>query len=121
MHNFPIKALNAKDYAHKWLSALSGFLPLTTKELDVLSDFLALYIETKDTDLFQTKNRAVVKRRLKMTTQSLNNYIASLKAKHAIFITHLDTGGTASGIAKVLIPEHDHNVIVAINISRDEK
>jgi hypothetical protein len=121
MHNFPIKTLNVKDYAHKWLSALSGFLPLTIKELDVLSDFLALYIETKDTDLFQTKNRTVVKKRLNMTTQSLNNYIASLKAKRAIFIVNTDDGVTSSGLASVLIPEHDHNVIVAINISRDEK
>ena len=117
MHMFAIKTLNTKDYAHKWLSALSGFLPLTTKELDVLSEFLSLYIQTKDEDLFQTKNRTLVKKHLGgMTTQSLNNYIASLKAKRAIFVME-----GKSGIAQVLIPNHDNNVTVEINIYRDEK
>ena len=116
MHNFPIKTKSVVDFAHKWLSALSGFLPLTENELNVLAQFLALYIENPETYLFQTNNRTIVKQRLSMSTQSLNNYIASLKAKHAIFITP-----ESSGIAKILIPEHPFNVHVVINISRDEK
>ena len=99
MANFKIGVKSDKDFYYKWLCALSGFMPLTKKELLILCEFLCIYMDTKDRDLFKTSNRQEVRNRLGITTHNINNYINALKNKRAIII-----GEDSSSITKTLIP-----------------
>ena len=115
---FKIKSTSELDFCYKWLSALSGLLPLTQKELLILSAFLAIYLAqgSTDLDLFRTKNRQQVRKSLNITTHNINNYIKTLKNKKAIFINE-----TGSGITKLLIPtvgkiEEESGIAITINI-----
>jgi hypothetical protein len=100
MPSFNISSKNNNDFCYKWLSALSGLIPLTKKELLILSMFLAIYLERQDRDLFNTTNRKVVKDILGISTYNINNYINTLKSKNAIFIEKNN-----SGIKNILIPQ----------------
>lgn len=100
MPTFNIQSKNNKDFSYKWLSALSGFMPLTKKELLILTSFLTIYLEEGDRDLFKTYNRQRVKKDLNITTHNINNYINALKNKNAIFINE-----NTSGITNILIPQ----------------
>ena len=118
MPTFNIKASSYKDFCYKWLSALSVLMPLTKKELLILSTFLSVYMEEdkQDIDLFRTKNRQRVRKELGITTHNINNYIQTLKNKNAIFIEE-----NRSGITNVLIPTieqigESNGVDIKINI-----
>ena len=100
MPTFNIQSKNNKDFSYKWLSALSGFMPLTKKELLILTSFLTIYLEEGDRDLFKTYNRQRVKKDLNITTHNINNYINALKNKRAIYIDN-----DKSGITQILIPQ----------------
>ena len=116
MPSFNISSKNNNDFCYKWLSALSGLIPLTKKELLILSMFLSIYLEKQDRDLFSTTNRKVVKDILGISTYNINNYINALKSKNAIFIEK-----ETSGIKNLLIPKvrtlENGKKIVDININ----
>lgn len=115
MSNFRIPANSNKDFCYKWLSVLSGMIPLTKKELIILSSFLQIYLEKPEQDLFSMSNRKKVRESLEVSTYYLNNYINSLKNKNAIFIEE-----GRSGIKSILIPKLEkegNNIFVNININ----
>ena len=112
MANFKIGVKSDKDFYYKWLCALSGMLPLTKKELLILCEFLCIYMDTKERDLFKTSNRQEVRRKLNITTHNINNYINALKNKRAIII-----GDDTSSITKTLIPNVNGEKKIDIVIS----
>jgi hypothetical protein len=120
MHDFNLKATTGREFCEGWLKAMGGIIPLTNKELIVLTEFLTLYLERTGPipDLFKTKNRQAVRAHLGLTTQNINNYINFLKNKKLIYIRDGE-----SGINKMLIPnvkkvEEGMGVSININIIR---
>ncbi len=117
MANFKIGVKTDKDFYYKWLCALSGFMPLTKKELIILCEFLVIYMQDKPVDLFKTSNRQQVRDKLNITTHNINNYINALKKKRAIII-----GEGESGITKTLIPQlnGEKKIDIVISIYKSE-
>ena len=93
-------------------------MPLTKKELLILTEFLYLYMESKDPDLFRTSNRQTVRKALDITTHNINNYINALKNKHAIYIKE-----GVSGITKTIIPNvnGEKKIDIVIRIQKHER
>jgi hypothetical protein len=77
---------NGSDYYVKHLEIINPMLPkkMTSKEMEVLGNFMALEGDVAKMDRFGTSCRKIIKTQLKLSDGGLGNYIKSLKDKGLI-------------------------------------
>lgn len=74
--------LNNEDYFRVHMEIINPLLPikLSPKEIEILAIFMT-FTGTLEQDKFSTTGKKIVREKLKLSHQSLSNYIASLVKK----------------------------------------
>jgi hypothetical protein len=75
------------DTTYKYIQLWNGIFNLTDKELTILSAFIDININTKDTNMCSVKNKKSVAETLLIKDyNTLNNYIKKFKDKGAMLL-----------------------------------
>jgi hypothetical protein len=80
-----VKAVPKTDLLKEFLKSLNGILNLTDRELELLTTFVELDVNTPKLpnihkNVISTENRKYIKRTLGITPDNLSRYIAKFKA-----------------------------------------
>jgi len=114
----PVKKDN---FYQVYLQILNGILKLTRTEIAVLAQFMEIRNDLSQVNLdkiyidrlvFSSENRKIIKEKLNISEQNLNNYIKSLKDKKALlfFNNHYSIN------PKIFITKQQANVQFTIKI-----
>ena len=101
-----VKTVSRTDLYREFLNSLNGILKLTDRELELLTTFIDIDVNTPKLpnvrkNVISTENRKYIKRTLGITPDNLSRYIAKFKQQGILRVGKADDEVMVS---KALIP-----------------
>lgn len=122
-----VKTVSRTDLYREFLNSLNGILKLTDRELELLTTFIDIDVNTPKLpnvrkNVISTENRKYIKRTLGITPDNLSRYIAKFKQQGILRVGKADDEVMVS---KALIPEIigdrvQITIILKVNKNEDE-
>ncbi|QOR56923.1 transcriptional regulator [uncultured phage cr60_1] len=120
-----VKAVPKTDLLKEFLKSLNGILNLTDRELELLTTFVELDVNTPKLpnihkNVISTENRKYIKRTLGITPDNLSRYIAKFKA---LGILQRGKAEDEVFVNKALIPEiigDRVQITIILKLKKDE-
>ena len=123
--NKPVKTVSRTDLYREFLNSLNGILKLTDRELELLTTFIDIDVNTPKLpnvrkNVISTENRKYIKRTLGITPDNLSRYIAKFKQQGILRVGKADDEVMVS---KALIPEiigDRVQITIILKVNKDE-
>lgn len=120
-----VKTVSRTDLYREFLNSLNGILKLTDRELELLTTFIDIDVNTPKLpnvrkNVISTENRKYVKRTLGITPDNLSRYIAKFKQQGILRVGKADDEVMVS---KALIPEiigDRVQITIILKVNKDE-
>ena len=120
-----VKGVSKTDLYNEFLKSLNGILDLTDRELQLLSTFIQLDINTPklpniSKNVISTENRKYIRKTLGITPDNLSRYITKFKNQGILVKGRVEDEVMVS---KALVPEiigDRVQVTIVLRISKDE-
>lgn len=120
-----VKTVSRTDLYREFLNSLNGILKLTDKELELLTTFIDIDVNTPKLpnvrkNVISTENRKYIKRTLGITPDNLSRYIAKFKQQGILRVGKADDEVMVS---KALIPEiigDRVQITIILKVNKDE-
>lgn len=120
-----VKTVSRTDLYREFLNSLNGILKLTDRELELLTTFIDIDVNTPKLpnvrkNVISTENRKYIKRTLGITPDNLSRYIAKFKQQGILRVGKADDEVMVS---KALIPEiigDRVQIIIILKVNKDE-
>lgn len=120
-----VKTVSRTDLYREFLNSLNGILNLTERELQLLTTFIELDVNTPKLpnvrkNVISTENRKYIKRTLGITPDNLSRYIAKFKQQGILRVGKADDEVMVS---KALIPEiigDRVQITIILKVNKDE-
>lgn len=120
-----VKTVSRTDLYREFLNSLNGILKLTDRELELLTTFIDIDVNTPKLpnvrkNVISTENRKYIKRTLGITPDNLSRYIAKFKQKGILRVGKADDEVMVS---KALIPEiigDRVQITIILKVNKDE-
>ena len=120
-----VKTVSRTDLYREFLNSLNGILKLTDGELELLTTFIDIDVNTPKLpnvrkNVISTENRKYIKRTLGITPDNLSRYIAKFKQQGILRVGKADDEVMVS---KALIPEiigDRVQITIILKVNKDE-
>lgn len=120
-----VKTVSRTDLYREFLNSLNGILKLTDRELELLTTFIDIDVNTPKLpnvrkNVISTENRKYIKRTLGITPDNLSRYIAKFKQQGILRVGKADDKVMVS---KALIPEiigDRVQITIILKVNKDE-
>lgn len=120
-----VKTVPRTDLYREFLNSLNGILKLTDRELELLTTFIDIDVNTPKLpnvrkNVISTENRKYIKRTLGITPDNLSRYIAKFKQQGILRVGKADDEVMVS---KALIPEiigDRVQITIILKVNKDE-
>ncbi len=120
-----VKTVSRTDLYREFLNSLNGILKLTDRELELLTTFIDIDVNTPKLpnvrkNVISTENRKYIKRTLGITPDNLSRYIAKFKNQGILRVGKADDEVMVS---KALIPEiigDRVQITIILKVNKDE-
>jgi hypothetical protein len=120
-----VKTVSRTDLYREFLNSLNGILKLTDRELELLTTFIDIDVNTPKLpnvrkNVISTENRKYIKRTLCITPDNLSRYIAKFKQQGILRVGKADDEVMVS---KALIPEiigDRVQITIILKVNKDE-
>ena len=120
-----VKTVSRTDLYGEFLNSLNGILKLTDRELELLTTFIDIDVNTPKLpnvrkNVISTENRKYIKRTLGITSDNLSRYIAKFKQQGILRVGKADDEVMVS---KALIPEiigDRVQITIILKVNKDE-
>lgn len=120
-----VKTVSRTDLYREFLNSLNGILKLTDRELELLTTFIGIDVNTPKLpnvrkNVISTENRKYIKRTLGITPDNLSRYIAKFKQQGILRVGKADDEVMVS---KALIPEiigDRVQITIILKVNKDE-
>ena len=120
-----VKTVSRTDLYREFLRSLNGILKLTDRELELLTTFIDIDVNTPNRpnvrkNVISTENRKYIKRTLGITPDNLSRYIAKFKQQGILRVGKADDEVMVS---KALIPEiigDRVQITIILKVNKDE-
>lgn len=120
-----VKTVSRTDLYREFLNSLNGILKLTDRELELLTTFIDIDVNTPKLpnvrkNVISTENRKYIKRTLGITPDNLSRYIAKFKQQGILRVGKADDEAMVS---KALIPEiigDRVQITIILKVNKDE-
>ena len=120
-----VKPVSRTDLYREFLNSLNGILKLTDRELELLTTFIDIDVNTPKLpnvrkNVISTENRKYIKRTLGITPDNLSRYIAKFKQQGILRVGKADDEVMVS---KALIPEiigDRVQITIILKVNKDE-
>lgn len=120
-----VKTVSRTDLYREFLNSLNGILKLTDRELELLTTFIDIDVNTPKLpnvrkNVISTENRKYIKRTLGITPDNLSRYIAKFKQQGILRVGKADDEVMVS---KTLIPEiigDRVQITIILKVNKDE-
>lgn len=120
-----VKTVSRTDLYREFLNSLNGILKLTDRELELLTTFIDIDVNTPKLpnvrkNVISTENRKYIKRTLGITPDNLSRYIAKFKQQDILRVGKADDEVMVS---KALIPEiigDRVQITIILKVNKDE-
>lgn len=120
-----VKTVSRTDLYREFLNSLNGILRLTDRELELLTTFIDIDVNTPKLpnvrkNVISTENRKYIKRTLGITPDNLSRYIAKFKQQGILRVGKADDEVMVS---KALIPEiigDRVQITIILKVNKDE-
>ena len=120
-----VKTVSRTDLYREFLNSLNGILKLTDRELELLTTFIDIDVNTPKLpnvrkNVISTENRKYIKRTLGITPDNLSRYIAKFKQQGILRVGKADDEVMVS---KALIPEiigDRVQITIILKVNKDE-
>jgi hypothetical protein len=120
-----VKTVSRTDLYREFLNSLNGILKLTDRELELLTTFIDIDVNTPKLpnvrkNVISTENRKYIKRTLGITPDNLSKYIAKFKQQGILRVGKADDEVMVS---KALIPEiigDRVQITIILKVNKDE-
>ena len=120
-----VKTVSRTDLYREFLNSLNGILKLTDRELELLTTFIDIDVNTPKLpnvrkNVISTENRKYIKRTLGITPDNLSRYIAKFKQQGILRVGKTDDEVMVS---KALIPEiigDRVQITIILKVNKDE-
>ena len=120
-----VKTVSRTDLYREFLNSLNGILKLTDRELELLTTFIDIDVNTPKLpnvrkNVISTENRKYIKRTLGITPDNLSRYIAKFKQQGILRVGKADDEVMVS---KALIPEiigDRVQITIILKLKKDE-
>lgn len=120
-----VKTVSRTDLYREFLNSLNGILKLTDRELELLTTFIDIDVNTPKLpnvrkNVISTENRKYIKRTLGITPDNLSRYIAKFKQQSILRVGKADDEVMVS---KALIPEiigDRVQITIILKVNKDE-
>ena len=120
-----VKTVSRTDLYREFLNSLNGILKLTDRELELLTTFIDIDVNTPKLpnvrkNVISTENRKYIKRTLGITPGNLSRYIAKFKQQGILRVGKADDEVMVS---KALIPEiigDRVQITIILKVNKDE-
>lgn len=120
-----VKTVSKTDLYREFLNSLNGILKLTDRELELLTTFIDIDVNTPKLpnvrkNVISTENRKYIKRTLGITPDNLSRYIAKFKQQGILRVGKADDEVMVS---KALIPEiigDRVQITIILKVNKDE-
>lgn len=120
-----VKTVSRNDLYREFLNSLNGILKLTDRELELLTTFIDIDVNTPKLpnvrkNVISTENRKYIKRTLGITPDNLSRYIAKFKQQGILRVGKADDEVMVS---KALIPEiigDRVQITIILKVNKDE-
>ena len=120
-----VKTVSRTDLYREFLRSLNGILKLTDRELELLTTFIDIDVNTPKLpnvrkNVISTENRKYIKRTLGITPDNLSRYIAKFKQQGILRVGKADDEVMVS---KALIPEiigDRVQITIILKVNKDE-
>ena len=120
-----VKTVSRTDLYREFLNSLNGILKLTDRELELLTTFIDIDVNTPKLpnvrkNVISTENRKYIKRTLAITPDNLSRYIAKFKQQGILRVGKADDEVMVS---KALIPEiigDRVQITIILKVNKDE-
>jgi hypothetical protein len=120
-----VKTVSRTDLYREFLNSLNGILKLTDRELELLTAFIDIDVNTPKLpnvrkNVISTENRKYIKRTLGITPDNLSRYIAKFKQQGILRVGKADDEVMVS---KALIPEiigDRVQITIILKVNKDE-
>lgn len=120
-----VKTVSRTDLYREFLNSLNGILNLTDRELELLTTFIDIDVNTPKLpnvrkNVISTENRKYIKRTLGITPDNLSRYIAKFKQQGILRVGKADDEVMVS---KALIPEiigDRVQITIILKVNKDE-
>lgn len=120
-----VKTVSRTDLYREFLNSLNGILKLTDRELELLTTFIDIDVNTPKLpnvrkNVISTENRKYIKRTLGITPDNLSRYIAKFKQQGILRAGKADDEVMVS---KALIPEiigDRVQITIILKVNKDE-
>lgn len=120
-----VKIVSRTDLYREFLNSLNGILKLTDRELELLTTFIDIDVNTPKLpnvrkNVISTENRKYIKRTLGITPDNLSRYIAKFKQQGILRVGKADDEVMVS---KALIPEiigDRVQITIILKVNKDE-
>ena len=120
-----VKTVSRTDLYREFLNSLNGILKLTDRELELLTTFIDIDVNTPKLpnvrkNVISTENRKYIKRTLNITPDNLSRYIAKFKQQGILRVGKADDEVMVS---KALIPEiigDRVQITIILKVNKDE-
>ena len=120
-----VKTVSRTDLYREFLNSLNGILKLTYRELEFLTTFIDIDVNTPKLpnvrkNVISTENRKYIKRTLGITPDNLSRYIAKFKQQGILRVGKADDEVMVS---KALIPEiigDRVQITIILKVNKDE-
>ena len=121
-----VKTVSRTDLYREFLNSLNGILKLTDRELELLTTFIDIDVNTPKLpnvrkNVISTENRKYIKRTLGITPDNLSRYIAKFKQQGILRVGKADDEVMVS---KALIPEiigDRVQITIILKVNKDEE
>ena len=120
-----VKTVSRTDLYREFLNSLNGILKLTDRELELLTTFIDIDVNTPKLpnvrkNVISTENRKYIKRTLGIAPDNLSRYIAKFKQQGILRVGKADDEVMVS---KALIPEiigDRVQITIILKVNKDE-
>ena len=120
-----VETVSRTDLYREFLNSLNGILKLTDRELELLTTFIDIDVNTPKLpnvrkNVISTENRKYIKRTLGITPDNLSRYIAKFKQQGILRVGKADDEVMVS---KALIPEiigDRVQITIILKVNKDE-
>lgn len=120
-----VKTVSRTDLYREFLNSFNGILKLTDRELELLTTFIDIDVNTPKLpnvrkNVISTENRKYIKRTLGITPDNLSRYIAKFKQQGILRVGKADDEVMVS---KALIPEiigDRVQITIILKVNKDE-
>lgn len=120
-----VKTVSRTDLYREFLNSLNGILKLTDRELELLTTFIDIDVNTPKLpsvrkNVISTENRKYIKRTLGITPDNLSRYITKFKQQGILRVGKADDEVMVS---KALIPEiigDRVQITIILKVNKDE-